>query len=82
MRAYCAGIVANQTMQISQMRTELATAYGITTIPYETIPLPDSVAGRPVPEPASAAFLGAGLLGLGLVRGRRKPAGCGKAQIA
>lgn len=74
-QAYCAGIVANQTRQISQMRTELATTYGITNVPYEIIPLPDSVAGTPVPEPASTVLLGAGLLALGLVRNKREHAG-------
>lgn len=79
-RAYCASIVESQTMQIERMRTELADAYGITTVPYEEIPLPDNGAfpsaggGTPVPEPASFALLGAGLLGLGVARGRKKTA--------
>ena len=77
-QAYCAGIVASQTMQISQMRTELADMYGITSIPYETIPLPDNgafpSAGTAVPEPASAPLLAAALLGLGFALRGRKPA--------
>jgi Cu(I)-responsive transcriptional regulator len=84
-QAYCASIVVSQTRQITQMRTELADVYGITSIPYETIPLPDNGAfppagtggGTAVPEPASAALLAAGLLGLGLALRGRKPARTG-----
>lgn len=73
-RDYCASIVASQTMQIAEMRTELANVYGITNIPYETIPLPNNgafasaSATASVPEPASAALLLAGLFGAGIWR--------------
>lgn len=78
-QAYCASIVASQTMQISQMRTELADVYGITNIPYETIPLPNNGAfssangSLPIPEPASGALLGTTLLGLGVALRSKKP---------
>lgn len=83
-QAYCASIVDSQMMQISQMRTELANVYGITSIPYETIPLvpangaflsAGSGGGTAVPEPASAALLAAGLLGLGFALRARKASG-------
>lgn len=64
-QAYCAGIVASQTRQIGELRGELATAYGITSISYETVPLPAGIPVSPVPEPASAALFVMGLLGLG-----------------
>lgn len=69
-RDYCAGIVASQTRQIGQMRAELASVYGIVDVPYETVPLPASFGGTPtqVPEPASAALLAAGVLGLAAAR--------------
>jgi len=80
-QAYCASIVASQTMQIGQMRIELASVYGITNIPYETIPLPNNGAfpsagsgSTPVSEPASAALLAAALLGLGFALRGSKPA--------
>lgn len=81
-RTYCASIVASQTRQISLMRTELASAYGITSIPYETVSLPASVAGTAVPEPASAALFAAGVLGLGLVRGRQGRVGRDSVPVA
>jgi hypothetical protein len=81
-QAYCSGIVANQTMQITQMRTELSKVYGINSIPYETVSLPDSVAGRAVPEPASASLVVAGLVGISLVRRRIGAADRLKAQLA
>jgi uncharacterized protein (DUF305 family) len=75
-QAYCAGIVASQTRQIGEMRNELATAYGITSVSYETVPLPAGIPASPVPEPASAAMVVAGLLGLGVaVRWARASSG-------
>lgn len=77
-RAYCAMIVEGQTHEINMMQAELASAYGITSYPYETVPLvpangafASAGGGTAVPEPASAALFAAGLLGLGLVRGRQ-----------
>lgn len=74
-QAYCAGIVASQTRQIGEMRNELATAYGITSVSYETVPLPAGIPASPVPEPASAAMFAAGLLGLGVAVRRAKAPG-------
>ena len=60
-RAMCANMVAAQTREIEEMRAHLASAYGITQIPYVTIPNSD---GRPLPVPASASLLVVGLWGL------------------
>ncbi len=60
-RAMCASMVAAQTQEIEEMRAHLASAYGITEIPYVTIPNSD---GRPLPVPASASLLVVGLWGL------------------
>ena len=84
-RAYCAGIVEMQARQIEEMRTELRETYGITDISYEMVPVDVAYDRVPasggaaggataVPEPASVALLGAGLLGLGVARGRKKAA--------
>jgi len=60
-RAMCANMVAAQTREIEEMRAHLASRYGITEIPYVTIPNSD---GRPLPVPASASLLVVGLWGL------------------
>ena len=60
-RAMCASMVAAQTREIEEMRAHLASEYGITDIPYVTIPNSD---GRPLPAPASASLLVVGLWGL------------------
>lgn len=61
-QAYCSNLVASQTRQINQMQTELRDAYGI-----------NGGVGTSVPEPASAAVLTAGLLGLGVaLRGKQR----------
>lgn len=84
-RAYCAGIVEMQARQIEEMRTELRETYGVTNISYEMVPVNVAYDRVPasggtaggataVPEPASVALLGAGLLGLGVARGRKKTA--------
>lgn len=92
-RAYCAGIVEMQAGEIAEMRAELRDTYDVTNISYEMVPVnvaydrvPASggTAGgtTPVPEPASFALLGAGLLGLGVARGRSKAVGRGQAPAA
>lgn len=84
-RAMCARIVEMQGQQIEEMRTELRETYGITNISYEMVPVnvaydqvPASggVAGgtTAVPEPASVALLGAGLLGFAVARSRKQAA--------
>ena len=68
------------------MRTEPRETYGITDVAYETgsvdviydrVPASGGVAGGTtvVTEPESLALLGAGLLGLGIARGRRMAEG-------
>ena len=81
-QAYCAGIVASQTRQIGEMRNELATAYGITSVSYETVPLPAGIPASPVPEPASAAMFMVGLLGLGVAVRRARASAGGVLQTA
>ena len=84
-RAYCAGIVEMQAGEIAEMRTELRDTYGIANIAYEMVPVNVAYDRVPasggtaggataVPEPASFALLGAGLLGLGVARGRKRTA--------
>lgn len=84
-RAMCARIVEMQGHQTEEMRTELRDTYGIANIAYEMVPVNVAYDRVPasggtaggataVPEPASFALLGAGLLGLGVARGRKRTA--------
>lgn len=58
-RALCSNMIASQTRQIAEMQAELRNVYGIST---------------GVPEPASAALLAVGVLGLGTALRKKRTA--------